>query len=340
MKTLAKRTLKTRRGATLTFTELGFGTAPLGNIYRPISDDDADETLAAAWDAGIRYYDTAPLYGRGLAETRLNHFLRSKPRDAYTLSTKIGRLLKRTTRDKLTDAIHYFDTPAREIIFDYSYDGVMRSVEASLERLGADRFDILFCHDLGADTHGTRQASDQRLAEFLDGGYKALDKLRGEGVVNAIGAGCNEWEVCEKLAHAADVDVFLLAGRYTLLEQGALATFLPLCKKKGIGVVAGGPLNSGILAGGTTYNYRPAPPDIIARAARIKAVCATHHVDTVAAALRFPLAHPAVVATLFGGVSGAEVFANAATFATPLPAALWSDLKTQGLLDATAPTPA
>ncbi len=340
MTALKTRKLKTRLGQTLTFTELGFGTAPLGNIYRPITDDDADETLAAAWDSGIRYFDTAPLYGRGLAETRLNHFLRSKPRDGYTLSTKVGRLLKRTTRDKLAGAIHYFDTPAREIVFDYSYDGIMRSVDASLERLGADRFDILFCHDLGADTHGTREASDQCLAEFLNGGYKALDKLRNEGVVHAIGAGCNEWEVCEKLATAADVDIFLLAGRYTLLEQGALATFLPLCKKNGIGVVAGGPLNSGILAGGSTYNYRPAPPDVVARTAMIKAVCAKHGVDTVAAALRFPLAHPVVVATLFGGVSGAEVFANTATFATKLPTALWADLKTQGLLEATAPTPA
>ncbi len=207
----------------------------------------------------------------------------------------------------------------------------MRSVEMSLERLGVDRFDILFAHDLGADTHGSREASDQRLAEFLAGGYKALDKLRSEGVVTAIGTGCNEWEVCEKLADAADIDIVLLAGRYTLLEQGALATFLPVCAKKGIGVVVGGPLNSGLLAGGTTYNYRPAPPELLARAASLKSECAAHGVDLIAAALRFPLAHPAVVTTLVGGVSAAEVFANASTFAAPIPPDLWTSSQSEGL---------
>jgi D-threo-aldose 1-dehydrogenase len=339
MTVLRKRTLKTRSGRSLAFTELGFGTAPLGNIYRAVSDEDADETMAAAWTAGIRYYDTAPLYGRGLAETRLNHFLRGKPRTDYLLSTKVGRLLKRTTPDRMQSVTHYFDTPSREVIYDYGYDGVMRSVEMSLERMGVDRFDILYAHDLGADAHGSREASDRRLAEFLAGGYKALAKLRSEGVVDAIGTGCNEWEVCEKLVQAADIDIVLLAGRYTLLEQGAIETFLPLCEKRAVGVVVGGPLNSGLLAGGKTYNYRPATPDMLARAQTLKAETMAHGVDLIAAALRFPLAHPAVVTTLVGGVSAAEIFANAATFAAPLPASLWTALKQKNLVAANAPTP-
>ena len=329
----------TRAGHEIGFTALGLGTAPLGNLYRSIAESDADATLEAAWSTGIRFFDTAPLYGRGLAETRLNRFLRGRNRDGFTLSTKVGRLLRRTTPDRVAGEIHYIDTPAREIVFDYSYDGVLRSVEASLERLGVDRLDILFAHDLGADTHGSRQASDACLQAFLDGGFRALDDLRRAGVVDAIGAGCNEWEVCEKLARAADVDIFLLAGRYTLLEQEALTSFLPLCQSKGIGVVVGGPLNSGILAGGTMYNYRPAPPEIVAQVERLRTVCSQHGVALPDAALAFPLAHPAVVSVLAGAVSANEVRRNVASISAAIPAALWRDLKAAGLIAADAPVP-
>ena len=192
-------TLKSRA---LNFTALGLGTAPLGNLYAPVAEADADGVLAAAWSAGIRHFDTAPLYGHGLAETRLNRFLRDKPRDSYTLSSKVGRLLQRVAPESLGTPTHYFATPSRKVVFNYGYDGVMRSIEHSLERLGVDRLDIVYAHDLGADTHGSRAASNERIAEFrghnFGGGYRALDRLRGEGVIGAIGAGCNEWEACKR----------------------------------------------------------------------------------------------------------------------------------------------
>lgn len=330
----------TPKGRRIALTRLGLGTAPLGNIYAPLPQDQALATLAAAWDAGIRFFDTAPLYGLGLAETRLNHLLRGKPRADYALASKVGRILRHRLPGTLPPRTHYFDTPSREVVFDYGYDGVMRSVEHSLERLGADRFDILYVHDLGADTHGSREAANARLAEFLGGGMRALDELRSAGVVDAIGAGCNEWEVCEALARAADVDVFLLAGRYTLLEQTALSSFLPLCVERGIGVVVGGPYNSGILAGGTTYNYRPAPAAVIERVGRLRAAAQQHGIPIEAAALAFPLAHPAVVAVVAGAVTPDEVHRNRTLFATPVPAAFWSELKALGLLAADAPAPA
>jgi D-threo-aldose 1-dehydrogenase len=283
----------------------------------------------------------APLYGLGLAETRLNRFLRGKPRDTYALSTKVGRLLQRVSPDGMGTPTHYFATPSRKVVFNYGYDGVMRSIEHSLERLGVDRFDIVYAHDLGADTHGSRAASDERIAEFMGhnfgGGYRALDRLRGEGVIGAIGAGCNEWEACETLIGLGDFDVFLLAGRYTLLEQGALASFLPLCQAKGIGVVVGGAYNSGLLVGGTTYNYRPAPPDILARVARLKAACEAEGVALPAAALQFPLAHPAVVSVVAGAVTADEIAASVANLGAAIPEQLWARLKAAELLDAQAP---
>jgi len=339
MTSLPLRSFRTPGGATIAVSPLGFGTAPLGNLYAAIPEADAQATLAAAWDAGCRLFDTAPLYGFGLAETRLNHFLRGRKRESFALSTKVGRLLRLTPPETLAGRIHFFDTPSRAVVFDYSYDGVMRSVEDSLERLGADQFDILFAHDLGADTHGSRAASDEKLREFLDGGMRALDELRRAGVVKAVGAGCNEWEVCEALARAADVDVFLLAGRYTLLEQEALTSFLPLCQARGIGIVVGGPFNSGILVGGTHYNYVPAPPEILARVARIKAVCTAHGVGVASAALRFPLAHPAVISVIPGAVTPDEVRRNIEAFAAPIPDALWHDLAREELIRADAPLP-
>lgn len=325
----------------LRFTELGMGTAPLGNLYRAISEDAAQAVLERAWDAGVRYYDTAPLYGFGLSETRLNHFLRGKRRDDYLLSTKIGRLLAATTPEKRDGIGKWFDVPSRREIYDYGYDGVMRSLEASLERLGIDRVDILFAHDLDVFNHKSRAALEARLEELMAGGYRALRKLRDEGVIRAFGAGVNEWQPCQWLAERGDFDIFLLAGRYTLLEQEALESFLPLAEARGIGVVIGGPYNSGILATGPRpgafYNYDPAPPEIIEKVARIEAVCARHQVRLVDAAFQFPLRHPAVLSVIPGGQGVAEMESNLAAAAAELPAALWAELKAEGLMRQEAP---
>lgn len=342
--TAATRLFTSPSGAEIRFSELGCGTAPLGNLYRALDEETAQGALQAAWDAGCRFYDTAPLYGLGLSETRLNHFLRGKPRDAYVLSTKIGRLLKVCPPDQRTGIGKFFDTPNRQEIYDYSYDGVMRSVEASLERLGIDRIDVLLAHDVDIFTHGSKAASDQRIAELMAGGYHAMIKLRNEGVIKAIGAGVNEWQVCQTLAEQGDFDLFLLAGRYTLLEQEALDTFLPLCEKRGIGIILGGPYNSGILATGARpgayYNYDVAPQAILDRVARIEAVCAAHGARLIEAALRFPLHHPSVVSVIPGAQSAAEVRRNVEIMGASVPATLWSALKAEGLLRTDAPVPA
>lgn len=342
--TFGTRSFTSRSGATIAFSELGFGTAPLGNLYRPVDEDTAQLTMQAAWDAGCRFYDTAPLYGLGLSETRLNHFLRGKPRDSYVLSTKIGRLLSVCRPEERTGIGKFFDTPNRKEVYDYSYDGVMRSVEFSLERLGIDRIDVLFAHDVDIFTHGSKLASDARIKELMEGGYKALVELREQGVVKAIGAGVNEWQVCETLAKAGDFDLFLLAGRYTLLEQEALTSFLPLCAKKKIGIVLGGPYNSGILATGPKpgafYNYDVAPPEILDRVARIERVCADHKVKLVEAALQFPLGHPCVVSVIPGAQAPHEVTRNAEIMGARIPAALWNALKAEGLLRQDAPVAA
>jgi len=342
-KTFRKRPFTSRSGATLPFTELGFGTAPLGNLYRPLTEKEARATLEASWLTGYRYYDTAPLYGLGLAETRLNGFLRDKPRDSFLLSTKIGRLMQLCPPAERSRPNAFFNVPSRREVFDYSYDGVMRSLEFSLERLGLDSIDIVFAHDVDITTHGTKEASDQRIRELMEGGYKALAKLRDEGVIKAIGAGVNEWEVAETLARAGDFDLFLLAGRYTLLEQKALDSFLPFCVERKIGVVIGGPYNSGILATGpkpgARYEYAPASAEILERVKQIQRVCKAHDIQLVEAALRFPLGHPAIVSVIPGGQKPSETRRNAEILSVKIPAALWRDLKTEGLLRQDAPTP-
>jgi D-threo-aldose 1-dehydrogenase len=326
----------------LDFTELGFGTAPLGNLYRAVADDDAHAILEKAWETGVRYYDTAPLYGLGLSETRLNRFLRGKHRDDYVLSTKIGRLLEVCPPDRRTGIGKFFDTPSRREVYDYSHDGVMRSVEFSLERLGVDRIDILFAHDVDVFTHGSRAAADARIDELMRSGYGALVSLRDQGVIKAIGAGINEWQAAQALAERGDFDLFLLAGRYTLLEQEALESFLPLCQERGIGIVLGGPYNSGILATGAKpgayYNYSEASQEVLGRVARIEAVCKRHGVRLIEAALKFPLAHPSVVSVIPGGQRVAEVESNRALLDARIPPALWEDLKAEGLLRPDAPT--
>lgn len=342
--TLPLRRFTSRSGAVIDFTELGFGTAPLGNLYRAISEEDAQATLQAAWDAGCRYIDTAPLYGLGLSETRVNHFLRGKPRDSYVLSTKVGRLIRVCPPAERTGQGKFFDTPSRREVYDYCHDGIMRCLEDSLERLGIDRVDVLYCHDIDIFNHGSQAALDQRLKEFMGSGYQAMVKLREQGVVKAIGAGINEWQICETLARAGDFDVFLLAGRYSLLEQDSLQTLLPYCSERKIGIVIGGPYNSGILAtgpkSGAYYNYDPAPKEILDRVARIEKVCNAHGVKLPEAALRFPLGHPAVVSVIPGAQSAAEVHRNAAIMSARIPPAMWQALKSEGLLRQDAPEPA
>ncbi|MEP6873469.1 MAG: aldo/keto reductase [Burkholderiales bacterium] len=338
---LARRDFTSRSGRRLSFTTLGFGTAPLGNLYRPIDNAQAVHTLEQAWSLGIRYYDTAPLYGLGVGETRLGSFLRERPRDEFVLSTKVGRVLQRCAPGEREGVGKFFDVPSRRVTYDYSYDGVMRSLDASFERLGLDRVDIVLCHDIDVFTHGSAQASAQRTREFLDGGARALADLRSQGVVAATGIGVNEWQVAETVARHSDVDLFLLAGRYTLLEQDALDSFLPLCESKGLGVIVGGPFNSGILASGPKsgawYNYEPAPPAILRRVSAIEQVCLSHGVALRDAALQFPLLHPAVVCVVPGGIAPAEVQGNAASMARPIPPGLWQQLMHEGLLRADAP---
>lgn len=326
----------------LTMTEHGFGTAPLGNLYRAISDEDARAILDRAWASGIRYFDTAPLYGLGLSETRLNAFLRGKDRDSYVLSTKIGRLMKAVDPDKRDGFGKWFDVPARSEVYDYSYDGVMRSLEASLERLGTHRIDILYAHDLDVFTHGSEAARDVRVGEFLAGAHKALVDLRDQGVIAGFGLGINEWQAAERVVDEGDPDIILLAGRYTLLEQEALTSFLPKCTERGVGIVIGGPYNSGILATGPRpgayYNYDPAPQDILDRVAKIEAICSRHGVRLVDAAFQFPLGHPAVVSVIPGGQAVDEMASNAQAADATIPSELWADLKSEGLLREDAPT--
>lgn len=327
----------------LTFTRLGFGAAPIANLYSAISDELAQATLQRAWDLGLRYFDTAPLYGLGLSETRLNQFLRGKPRDSYVLSTKIGRLLRATRSGEARDCIgKFFDVPSRREVYDFTYDGTMRSVEFSLERLGLDRIDILFAHDLDLFNHKTQSALDAKLTEFMAGGYRALVELRDQGVIAGFGAGINEWQPAQWLTERGDFDLFLLAGRYTLLEHQALDSFLPLAQARGIGLVMGGPYNSGILATGAHegafYFYDPAPPKILARVRQIDAICRNHGVAMVDAAFQFTLRHPSVVSVIPGAVGPEQVEANLRAAQAVIPNALWAELKAAGILPAHAPT--
>jgi D-threo-aldose 1-dehydrogenase len=324
-------------GRTIPFGALGLGSAPLGNMHRAVSEREAEEAIDSAWSSGIRYFDTAPLYGHGLAEARLGKGLRG--RTGFVVSTKVGRLLENCAPGGEDSGI-YVNTPHLRVRFDYSYDGVMRSFEESLRRLGLDRVDILFVHDVDARTHGGRAHSERRIHELIDGGgWRALSELRATGTVAAIGAGVNEWEPCLRFLELADPDLFLLAGRYTLLEQEPLFALFPHCQARGVGVVAGGPFNSGILAGKPTYDYGAVPPHISARVRKMAAVCRTFGLPLGAVALKFPLAHPAVACVLAGSQTAAEVNENAAFLDLRIPAALWRALKEQELIDSQSPVP-
>ncbi|AQR73451.1 aldo/keto reductase [Sphingomonas sp. LM7] len=321
--------------------ELGFGTAPLGNLFRAVSDADAAATIAAALAAGMRFADTAPYYGFGLAEARLGVGLRG---EHAIVSTKVGRLLEPVADAALPEERHGFrSSEPYAPVYDYSYEGVLRAHEASLTRLGVDRVDILLVHDIGRLTHGDRHPA--MLAQLVEGGgLRALARLRDQGAIAAFGIGVNECEVALELLDRGPLDLILLAGRYTLLEQGALDALLPRCEASGTGIVIGGPYNSGILAGqgpdaDARYDYAAAPAPVIDKARRLEAVCARHQVALGAAALQFVLAHPAVASVVPGLASAAEVADTIARYTAPIPAQLWAELKLEGLLRADAPVP-
>jgi len=312
--------------AHLHLTELSLGCAQLGNLYRAIDDEESHATVDAAWESGIRYFDTAPHYGLGLSERRLGTALEGRPRSEYVVSTKVGRLLEPCSEARGRDD-EGFDVPAtHRRVWDFSRDGVLRSLESSLERLGLDRVDLVYLHD--PDDH-RRQA--------LDHAYPALEELRAQGVVSAIGAGMNQTAMLGDFARHTDMDTFMLAGRYTLLEQRAADELLPLCAQRKIGVVAAGVFNSGLLArvsppDDARYDYGPAPEALLLRARRIAAICDDHGTSLPAAAIAFPLEHPAVVSVCVGARSPAQVERNAGLHEVGVPAGLWPALRAAGLL--------
>lgn len=325
----------------LSVTSLGLGAAPLGNLYRPVTAAQAMETVEAALRAGLRYIDTAPYYGLGLSERRIGDAIRG--RDDIVLSTKVGRVLEPAPHLDTHGERYGFVSPMPfEPVFDYTRDAILRSHEQSLERLGLARVDILYVHDIGGQTHGDRDPYYR--SQLIDGGgLAALRQLREEGSVAAIGIGVNEIQVCLELMDQVELDVILLAGRYTLLEQNALDALFPRCLEAGTSIVVGGPFNSGVLATGSSgqshYNYASAPEDVLERVRRLEEVCAAHGVPLPAAALRFPLAHPAVAAVIPGFASADEVRSGVNFYHFPIPDALWADLRNGGLIDPRAPLP-
>ncbi|BCP55916.1 oxidoreductase [Kaistia sp. 32K] len=326
-------------------TTLGFGSAPLGDLFNRLDEKTARGAVEAAVEAGVTLYDTSPFYGHGLAEHRIGAALRGVPRKSYVLSTKVGRWMDPLNQpaDGNTQPPNFAGGLPHPARLDYSYDGAMRSLEQSLLRLGTDRIEIVLIHDVDVYTHG-KDKVDGHFKAAMEGAYKALEKLRAEKVIDAIGVGLNEADMCERFARAGDFDAMLLAGRYSLLEQPALDSFFPLAEEKGIGMMLGGVFNSGILATGpipgAKYNYRDAPPEILDRVAKIQKVCEAHGVTLADAALKFPLGHPAVASLVMGSVSAEETKRNRAAFDRPVPASLWTDLKAEGLLRADAPIPA
>ena len=319
-------------------TRLGLGGTGLGDMYHTTSDEAASATVDAAWEAGIRYFDTAPHYGAGLSEHRFGQALRRRPRDDYTLSTKVGRLLAPSQVGEIA-APFVSALPFRRVI-DYTSDGVRRAVEDSLQRLAVGHIDIVYVHDLSPDQFSRAEFEHYfRIAAGPNGAFEGLLKLREEGAIKGWGMGVNTVEPCLRALQASDPDIFLLAGRYTLMETTALSELFPLCAARGAGVVLGGPFNSGFLAGGDHYDYVPANADKHAQRERLRRVAARHGVDLAAAALQFGAAHPVVAATIPGASSAQHLRRNATLMAIGIPAAFWSDLLSEDLLPPDAPLP-
>ncbi|MEV7553654.1 aldo/keto reductase [Amycolatopsis sp. NPDC089917] len=307
-------------------TRLGFGGGPLGGLFAPLDDETAAGALAAAWDAGIRYYDTSPHYGIGHSERRIGEFLRSRPRDSYALSTKVGRLLVPQDPDGKSDPAGFHVPATHRRVRDFTRDGIRRSVEDSLERMGLDRIDVVYLHD-----------AEEYFDDALREGYPALAELRSEGVVGAIGAGMYDTAMLTTLVRETDVDVVMQSGRHTLLDHSALDTFLPACEERGVSVIAASIFNSGLLAvprpaEGARFDYEAATADVVRRANEIADVCEAHGVTLPQAAMAFPLRHPAVAGIAVGMRSAEEARRNAESFAVEVPARLWGALRVAGLI--------
>ncbi|MER7192999.1 aldo/keto reductase [Streptomyces flaveolus] len=323
---------------------LGFGTAPLGNMFRAIPDDEARATVEAAWDQGIRYYDTAPFYGAGLAEERLGRVVSTEPRDSYVLSSKVGRVILDEHESDVPDfgekgGLFEHGNPNR-ILHEWTADATERSIEGSLERLGVDRLDIVWVHDIAQDFHG--DAWIQKFEEARTGAFRVLSRLRDEGVIKAWGLGVNKTEPIE-LTLALDEprpDGFLLAGRYTLLDhEHALQRLLPMAQEQNVDMVVGGPYSSGILAGGAHFEYQQAPPEIVQKVSRLKALTRKHGISIKAAALQFSLAHPVTAAVIPGATRPSRIAEDLAALDETVPAAFWTDLRAAGLVSPAAPLP-
>jgi D-threo-aldose 1-dehydrogenase len=321
----------------VTVTALGLGGAPLGGLFTAVRDDQAHRVIRRAFDLGLKLFDTAPQYGHGRSESRFGQVLGHLPREQFTLATKIGRLL-RPDGPPVRDS-NWVDPPPVNPIYDFSYEGALRSHEESLARLGLEKVDLVHIHDPDADP---AVPPERHFRTAVNGAFRALDRLRSQGTIGAVGAGMNQAEMLARFARAADFDCFLVAGRYTLLDQAALTELLPLCVERRIAVIIGGVYNSGILANpqpGTTFNYRPAQQRWLEKAQRLQAVCERHAVPLKAAAIQFPLAHPAVATILTGARSIQELEENLAMMRHPIPADLWQELKAERLLPEEAPVP-
>jgi D-threo-aldose 1-dehydrogenase len=324
----------------LQVTPLGLGGAPFGNLFARVAEVDARAAIDGAWGEGCRFFDTAPYYGFGLSERRVGDGLRERPRESFVLSTKVGRLIQRGRNTDPRGAGFHSPMPFH-VEFDYSYDGVMRSLEGSYQRLGLDRIDILLMHDIGRAEHGERFS--QVLAGAMEGGYRALDELRRAGQIRAIGLGVNEVEVCELALRHGDFDCFLLAGRYTLLEQGGQEELFPTCRRKGVSIILGGPFNSGVLVragrADATYNYTAVPPAVRERVDRLLAVCHEFEVSLPAAALQFPLSNPVVASVIPGARTAEEAASHWRMLTASIPGAFWAALRERGLLHPEVPVP-
>ena len=323
-------------------TQLGLGGASYGELFHRVPELDAYAAIQAAWDGGVRYFDTAPWYGRGLSELRTGAGLRDKPRDAYVLSTKLGRFLK-ATQDPGFDRSPWLGGTQFEVVFDYTYDGILRAYEQSQLRLGLARYDLAVIHDLDHMYHGEGTKYEGYLAQLATSGWRAIHELRAAGLIRGIGAGINELGLIPRFLDVMDLDFFLIAMPYTLLNQTILETEFPMCVQRGIGFVIGAPYQSGILATGprpgANVDYAPASAELSDRVGRIQTVCERHGVPLAAAALQFPLGHPSVASVIPGARSAAQVERNLEVFRHPIPGALWEELRHEGLLRADAPVP-
>jgi D-threo-aldose 1-dehydrogenase len=323
-------------------TSLGFGGAPIGGFRFAIAEDQAVETVRTAYHAGLRYFDTSPYYGYGRSEHICGFALRAQPRDSFVLSTKVGRWMTPLLAGETVAEWRPGGLPFKPT-YDYSRDGTLRSLEQSMLRLGLPRIDIALIHDVDVFTHGSQTKADRRFKEAMGGSFPALAELRSAGIIKAIGVGLNESAMSLRFAREADIDCIMLAGRYTLLDQGALDALLPYCEKKNISILLAAPFNSGILAGGAreeaTFDYKPASPQILDKVRRITALCDRHGVELPAAALQFPLAHPRITSIVAGATKPSEVCENVARMAAVIPADLWLELKHEKLLNETAPVP-